>query len=156
MSARVNQKLHFARLALDCAAQQDDDIARQALTEAALFHLMTAYRSYLREILAVGHHDFPADTAQQAQRQLPADNAFPELDELVKLERDDEWPARLIAAYTTIAAPVTPRPPKRSPHDTSVIAFADVTGVLDATDCRAWLQAFQQLLQRQREQAQEY
>jgi len=164
---RVDQKLYFARLALDAA--DTDATAAPALIEAALFHLDTAYRSYLREILAplalplASTKTFnPAktlkqtlmfDSAQQAAEYLRALNICDSaLDELIELEQSDAWLARLRAAFVAASTEIE----AEQPVATAAIALADITQQIDSATCRDWLRAFSELLQRQRNHAQEW
>lgn len=151
MRARVNEKLYFARLMLD-QAQASDGAAREALLQAAVFHLAVAYRCYLREISG----RTPVENAPDARAALTftADQAIPELAELAALEQAGAWPARLLAAHAEICQP--------SPVSAAValqdhaIALADVTDRLAIDTCRAWLESFQSVLSAQRERLQEW
>lgn len=146
MNSRVNEKLYFARLVLTAADSAERD-AQQALLEAAVSHLFAAYRCYLQEITGL---DAPAAlcSAHAAARALDAPRG--ELNELQQLEQHG-WAAQLLAAQSRIEA-VLPEPPRTA----SELTLVDVSTRLDVATCRDWLQQFRQLLERQREHAQEW
>jgi len=148
MRALVNQKLYFARLTLDQATHPDSDEATHtALLQASVFHLMTAYRCYLREIAAHYRFSIEADTAAAALTQL-SDRVVPELSELAALERDDGWLARLERAYRAISAPL--------PVAAAQIPLVNLAESITADVCREWLETLQNVVQEQRGQAQEW
>jgi hypothetical protein len=155
MRSRVNQKLYFARLLLEQAEQADAAPACQALVQGALFHMVTAYRCYLREIAASQRQTIEALDARAAVRQL-AGRAGPEFTELAALEQAGQWPAHLLRAFTEAAA-LTAAPASASAADIPLagIPVAQVSETAPA-DCRRWLEAFQAVLEQQREQLQEW
>jgi hypothetical protein len=151
MNTRVNQKLYCARLVLD-AASTGDDATKTALLEAALFHLTTAYRCYLYEIIDDQLLAAPGSAQDALRQREQLDLAGkPELNELAKLERSGDWLQQMLDAYATISASTEP---DRRPS--AGIALADITAHVDIDSCQHWLQQFQQLLQRQREHAREW
>lgn len=152
--AQVNQKLYFAQLLLDDASAKSN-AAQTALLEGAVFHLATAYRLYLKEIAQSQSHNTDAIDAIGARREL-AEKGFvcQEMEELVRLEEGNKWPARLLSACR--AASGLSLQTSVRPANNSAIALADVTDSLDIEGCRQWLQQFQVLLEAQREAAQEW
>ncbi|MDB6060417.1 MAG: hypothetical protein JWM78_520 [Verrucomicrobiaceae bacterium] len=151
MNARVNQKLYFAKLVLDLAHESEDG-KKTALLEAALFHLVNAYRNYLLEIIDDRQIVFAesATSAVQQQQQLGLESK-PELQELFQLEHSGAWSANMLAAYGNCISAVVPI----RPHSIG-IALADVTLNADQDNCQSWLDQFQQLLVRQRDHAHEW
>lgn len=152
LRALVNQKLYFADLVLaqtDAAATA----ARQALVQAALFHLHTAYRGYLGEIAATQRREFDAPHARVATRIL-ADLGVtsPELDELAALEQSGGWPMQLLNAYAEASAIAVATRVQR----VGELQLADVTTQVDVEDCRRWLAQFRQLVEAHRERFQEW
>ena len=152
--AQVNQKLYFAQLLLTDASDKSGS-SEQALLQAAAFHLVTAYRLYLKEIAQNQNHSTNAVDARNACRQFAAQGwVCQELEELARLEEDGQWPVRLLLAYYEIigeaAAPTTT---KAAPNS---IAMADITEAADADIYRQWLQQFQIVIAAQRESAQEW
>jgi hypothetical protein len=154
-SARVNQKLYFARLTLEQAARAADATLQQALLEAAIVHLATAYRSYLNEIVSNQNLSVAADNARTALQQLQAQGrASPELSELVMLEQSGQWPARLLDTFATITAAAATLV-SSAPISGAAIAIADITAVVDVELCRQWVDELQNLLDAQRQHLQE-
>jgi len=152
--AQVNQKLYFAQLLLDDANTRSN-AAQTALLEGAVFHLATAYRLYLKEIAQSQNHNTDAVDAGSACREL-AGKGFvcQELEELVRLEEGGSWLARLLAACREATGEVAKTASSKS--SASMIAVADVTDSLDVEVCRQWLRQFQELIETQRESAQEW
>lgn len=151
MNRRVDEKLYSAESVL--AADAADAAVETALAEAALFHLHVAYRAYLREILDHFQLEATADSAQHAAQLLRARNRrSADVDELAELERSGGWPAQLLVAYAAAAgidaAPV--------PAMNAGITLRDISAQLTIDVCATWLQQFCELLQRQREHAQEW
>lgn len=146
INARVNEKLYAAKLALN-AAEQADGAMQSALLEAAVFHLVTAYRCYLLEITALASTAFTS--AIDAATILSAPTA--DFEELLNLERRSSWLSQLLMAYSAVVAPLPPARPVAAE-----LAVIDVTAQLDVATCRKWLLECQQLIERQREHAQEW
>lgn len=160
--SQVNQKLYFAQLLLTDARDKSGS-PEQALLQAAVFHLVTAYRLYLKEIAQQQRHTTHAQDARSARRQLVAQGwVCQELEELVRLEEDGQWPARLLLAYREIigeaaAAPtVTKTAPPITKAASSSIAMADITETASAETYRQWLEQFKTVIAAQRESAQEW
>jgi hypothetical protein len=146
INARVNEKLYAAKLALN-AAEQADGAMQSVLLEAAVFHLVTAYRCYLLEITALASTAFTS--AIDAATILSAPTA--DFEELLNLERRSSWLSQLLMAYSAVVAPLPPARPVAAE-----LAVIDVTAQLDVATCRKWLLECQQLIERQREHAQEW
>jgi len=152
MRALVNQKLYFARLTLDQAAQAPHgEAAHTALLQATVFHLITAYRCYLREIAADNRLTIVADTADAALRQI-SDTAAPEFSELAALERGDTWLAHLLGVYCEISQPA----PVITASSTANIPLINITESISVDACHEWLHALQDVMQQQRGNAQEW
>lgn len=152
--ALVNQKLYFADLALTQTEAVEGLPARQALLQAAVFHLHTAYRAYLGEIAATQGRDIDAPHARVAVRLLADLGVLsPELEELAALEQQGGWPARLLEAFSDASAIVPAATPVRPAGE---LRLTDVTRSADATDCRGWLEAFRALTEAHRERFQEW
>lgn len=166
--SQVNQKLYFSQLLVTDACAQSG-AAAQALLEGALWHLVTAYRFYLREIAQQQRHNLDALDARDARRQL-AEKGFvcQELDYLAQLEVANEWPARLlrecrkitgeeivrkdIARKETARTEIESSQIRNSPNS---LAVTDITEMVDIETCQNWLGQFQQLVATQRDSAQE-
>ncbi len=106
--ARTNQKLNFSRLHIDAlkGALESTGWSKHALiesyNESVLFHLVSAYDAFLREIAET----YRLDTERlQGYRSLVAEiersgQESPEISEIGELERDaTSWLHKLLAAY---------------------------------------------------------
>ena len=63
----TNQRLYFAKLQFQqyqVLADSDSEPARQAQYESVVFHLMQAYRSFLRELVEI--QNVPVTSRKQA------------------------------------------------------------------------------------------
>lgn len=105
--SRTNQKLLFAKLHLDYLkkAEQGSGWSKHAqiesFEEAVLFHLVSAYSSFLREIAEVYHLDPEKISTRDellAQMELQGMES-PEVKELSLLAGSDSWLSQLLAAY---------------------------------------------------------
>ena len=144
INTRVNEKLSFARLSLN-AADNADHATQAALLEATLFHLVGAYRCYLQEMTDTQSTKFLSAVELSAALR-PSGN----FEELLILERRPSWLSQLLAAYDEI---ITLLPKASRSID---VVLVDVTVSLDTENCREWLRQLQQLIDRQREHAQEW
>jgi hypothetical protein len=144
INARVNEKLSFARLSLN-AADNADHATQAALLEATLFHLVVAYRCYLQEVTDTQSTKFLSAVELSAALQ-PSGN----FEELLILERRPSWLSQLLAAYDEVIALST-----KDARSTGLV-LVDVSASLDTENCREWLRQLQQLIERQREHAQEW
>jgi len=106
--ARTNQKLNFARIHLEALkeAQSSTGWSKHALiesyNESVLFHLASAYDSFLREIAELYRIDTETFVGYRALIQQFEASGFEgaELNELAQLERDDTcWLHKMLAAY---------------------------------------------------------
>jgi hypothetical protein len=163
--SQVNQKLYFAQLLLTDARDKSGS-PEQALLQATVFHLATAYRLYLKEIAQHQRHTTDAQDARSARRQLATQGwVCQELEELARLEEDGQWPARLLLTYREIIGDVdTPTitvktgqsaPPTLKEASNS-IAITDITEAASTESYRQWLEQFQTVISAQRESAQEW
>lgn len=146
INGRVNEKLYFARLSLN-AAENADRAMQSALLEAAVFHLVGAYRCYLHEVTATPSTTF-SDAIEIAPTMTQPSAAF---EELLILERQSSWLSQLLAAYNEV---ITPMPKLTKPVDD--LALVDISAQPDNIKCHDWLRQLQQLIERQREHAQEW
>ncbi len=105
--SRTNQKLMFAKLHLDHLkqAEQGSGWSKHAqiesFEESVLFHLVSAYSSFLREIAEVYHLDPETISTRDellAQMELQG-MELPEVKELSLLAGSDSWLSQLLAAY---------------------------------------------------------
>lgn len=160
MSARVNQKLYYARLVLDQAAAAAAGPLQTALQEAAVWHLATAYRAHLAAIAQGYRHDTAADSAATVARELAAREIHcAEIGELEQIERSGGWAAQLLSAAsegeallpakTTAADPQAVAVPALIPTQTVAVAW-------DVDDVRRWLEALSAAVTAQRERLQEW
>lgn len=106
--ARTNQKLSFTRIHLELLKQAQDDTSWnkhaliESFNESVLFHLMSAYDAFLREIAEV----YKVDTETlEGYRSLATELEVtgvesPELKQLSVLENDSTaWLHKMIGAY---------------------------------------------------------
>lgn len=147
INGRVNEKLYFAKLTLD-AAEQADDAMSSALLEAAAMQLFCAYRCYLHEMVG-GPHDAISSAVEIAATSLSQPSA--NFDELLILERQSSWLSQLLSAYRDVIA----LEQKRS-KSVAALTLIDVDVQLTIENCRAWLTHLRELIERQREHAQEW
>jgi len=106
--ARTNQKLNFTRIHLDALkkAQESTGWSKHALiesyNESVLFHMVSAYSAFLREIAEQYRFDAEKITKlKQLVAQMEAQGLeAPEVNELVGLQFNPEsWLHHLLAAY---------------------------------------------------------
>ena len=105
--SRTNQKLMFAKLHLDQLklAEQGSGWSKHAqiesYEESILFHLVSAYSAYLREIAEVYRLEpEKISTRDELLEQLEAKGVeAPEAKELTLLAGGDSWLSQLLAAY---------------------------------------------------------
>lgn len=152
--AQVNQKLYFVQLLLT-DAQAKTGPAQQALLQGAVFHLATAYRLYLKEIVQHQNHSTDALDARNARRQFAAQEWHcQELEELAQLEETNSWPARLLSEYRDVigdgATAISTK------FRTDAIVVADITEGADIDTYEQWLEQFRQLIEMHRSVAQEW
>ncbi|MEH6471836.1 MAG: DUF6586 family protein [Halopseudomonas sp.] len=105
--SRTNQKLLFAKLHLDSLklAEQGSGWSKHAqiesYEESVLFHLVSAYSAYLREIAEVYRLEpEKISTRDELLEQMEAQGLeAPEAKELSQLAGSDSWLSQLLAAY---------------------------------------------------------
>tara|TARA_R110002167_G_scaffold6193_3_gene28176 strand:- start:5363 stop:5887 length:525 start_codon:yes stop_codon:yes gene_type:complete len=105
--SRTNQKLLFAKLHLDSLkkAEQGSGWSKHAqiesYAESVLFHLVSAYSAYLREIAAVYYLEpEKISTRDELLEQMEAKGLeAPEAKELSLLAGSDSWLSQLLGAY---------------------------------------------------------
>jgi len=106
--ARTNQKLNFARLHIDALKGAVDSTGwnKHALiesyNESVLFHLVSAYDAFLREIAELYRLDTEHLKGYRSlvQELESSGQESPEIGEIVKLEADElSWLHKLLAAY---------------------------------------------------------
>jgi len=105
---RTNQKINFARIHLDTLAKTHDSTSWskhneiESYNESVLFHLASAYRSFLREV-AEKYSFAPERVNQVADLEALLDASgqeSPERGELVSLESNEaSWLHKMLAAY---------------------------------------------------------
>jgi len=171
--ALVNQKLSCARALLklinDLPAPLPANVRtlQVGLLQGAVFHLITAYRFYLREIAE--NHQIQTHAQINNENQLSAalessGKASSDASELASLQHDsDSWLAKLYGAYAAIGQ----LPVKKdidhaeAAHDHLIAAVlidqeSPDAEVLTAQQLLAWEKAFSDLISRQREVGAEY
>jgi hypothetical protein len=152
--AQVNQKVYFAQLVLTDACAKSGP-AQQALLQAAVFHLATAYRLYLKEIAQHQRHVTDAANARAARRQFIAQEwQCQELDVLAQMEDEGQWPLHLLHALRDAEGGAIAAEPAQA--SVGVIAVADITEAVDVVRCQEWLAHFKQLIEAQRDAIQEW
>lgn len=163
---QVNQKLAYARaLFKQCWREADSQsvnrrLTSQALLDGAVFHLLCAYRHYLRELAETyavpeaGQILTEADLVE-ALENLGKNPA--EARELLALRWDsDSWLTGLQTAYN--ACWETPEP-EANRHRIKVLdleAPEGRPGQVTTERLQRWLEAFEELTERQRETSAEY
>lgn len=175
MTARINQKLYYSRLLMNQASATVPEPLRQALLEAGVWHLATAYRSHLLEIARAFAEDFAISNAP-GEPPRPAVNAAvlaealatrelrcAELDYLAELEKRGDWPAQLLAVVNRLSAlddasakNGVPQRSQAEPAGSNTLSVVTLDAGLDEARCRGWLEAFESLLTAQRESLQEW
>ncbi|WP_027330923.1 DUF6586 family protein [Marinimicrobium agarilyticum] len=161
----VNQKLAYCRALMKLVQSEsvpkraDDRLRRQALLDAGAFHLLCAYRHYLREL---AEHHTVADTSRilteqdllQALDRL-GKTSF-EARELQALSEDAQsWLSGLHNAYHSFWQP----PVAESLQRIEVVDLDSPAGAarqVSRENLEAWYRAFNDLVERQRETSAEY
>ncbi len=166
----VNQKLAYVK-ALEALLVADEHglsrLQQQALIDACVFHLVSAYRFYLRELgenyrvknLALINNIEQLIIALNAIDKSPSEAA-----EIAMLEAEAEsWLASLLSYYDLLQqSPVAVKEAKAFPSD-GLIQVVDLTETpstsaspLTTHHITAALNSFRHLIQRQRETSAEY
>lgn len=153
MASRCNEKLYHTRLLLDQAAVANG-VARQALAEGALFHLVLAYRALLQEIAGATGKTLDLANARQLERELQQEGRrVPGVSELAALEQGGQWPAQMLRAHleaTALQATTAHR------QAGGAIALVQLGDAADVAAVESWLMALQENVERQRELSQEW
>lgn len=156
---RVNQKLSQAKALLGQPDNQpQSEVQRQSLIEAISFHLVCAYRHYLRELAEnYGLKNATAiTTAAELAKALDMAGKHPaEAEELCQLRSSRGWLADLHNFYDSLWR--TPKPPSVQQDD--LINLVDIDSVAPAVNLenlKAWHSAFVSLVKRQRETSAEF
>ena len=163
---RVNQKLAQARELLKASDTESiSPIQTDSILEAVAFHLVCAYRHYLRElaeVYSVNHiDDFNNESelvkALQAKAKHPA-----EADELVNLRTDQySWLSQLHNYYNSLwKIPATSKAHDHD-HDDALIKIVDIDSVNEIPPVTllvvaSWHLSFIDLIRRQRETSAEF
>ncbi|WP_339898669.1 DUF6586 family protein [uncultured Gilvimarinus sp.] len=161
LAAQVNRRIASARVILaELAGAERTPFARQALLEAALFHLYCGYNHYLRELCAyygvksVASIKSASDAALALKRLDKQPAEMSEISELAA--RPDSWLSQLAAGYQACWA-----------SDSGADAAADnliqvhhlddqVLEALDESLLVQWLAQMQALVERHRQSTTEY
>ncbi len=168
--ALVNQKLAYARATktlldtLSLPANASQRLQQQALLDAGAFHLMCAYRHYLRELGE--NYALPRvthiDSEEALRKAFVAQGKSPaELQELQQLcDRGDTWLSRLKTAYRDCWQ-LADNPPAASASDGKIqildLDAPEVSGgPVNRTKLAEWYGALTELIDRQRETSAEY
>ena len=157
-TAPVNRELYVATAHLRLLPEGNSANERrlcQGLLESALFHLVVAHRTYLRELAA--NYELPA--AEQATTLESLEKAFAaadkepgELAELLKQGRTG-WLAELLTAFDAALTPdsggIT-----AAPTDSGRIVLRDLgsqpTVALSKERISAWIESYRELIERHR------
>ncbi|WP_347329598.1 DUF6586 family protein [Marinimicrobium locisalis] len=162
--SQVNQKLAYCRALMKlvraepASKRADDRLRRQALLDAGAFHLLCAYRHYLRELAE--NYAVPEtsgiyteqDLIQALERLGKTPSEPRELQTLS--ENTDSWLVALQTAYEAFWLP-----PRDSAQRIEVIdldAPQNAGRQVSRQSLEAWYQAFNALIERQRETSAEY
>lgn len=168
---RTNQKLNFARIHMDAlaASHQSTGWSKHAeiesFNESVLFHLASAYASFLREVAERYRFD-PAKVSRLADLKKLIEAAGVESPELVELEslqfNESSWLNNLLGAYGACwqAANTADQPSdgSKSISEIHVVQInpnhAEDQEIL--AEYRRWLDQFRQLIERLRMDMQEW
>jgi len=166
----VNQKFAYAKSMLGLLAEGEGTHSRlqqQALIDACVFHCVSAYRFYVREL---GENYRVKNLAAIHSAQLLVDALFvmdkspSEASELAELEVDSEsWLGHLLGYFNQLQqSPSAPKEAKAFVSDTLIQAVDITEASLESfaaptiSDLTSALDSFRQLIQRQRETSAEY
>lgn len=161
----VNQKLAYCRALMKLVQAEpapkraDDRLRRQALLDAGAFHLLCAYRHYLRELAE--NHAVP-----ETSRILTEQDLVQTLDRLGKTsfearelqalsENGESWLAALRGTYDGFWEP----PRENALQRIEVVDLDSPAGAVrqvSRESLEAWYRAFNDLVERQRETSAEY
>ncbi len=168
--SRTNQKLLFAKLHLDHLkqAEQGSGWSKHAqiesFEESILFHLVSAYSAYLREIAGVYYlQPEKISTRDELQQQLDDKGMeAPEAKELGQLAGADSWLSQLLAAYRACWAAQEREQAAKTEHASlSEIQVVQVNPdhssdkeVIEQLE--GWVNSLRELIERQREGLKEW
>lgn len=157
----TNQRLYFAKLQLQqysALADGESEPARQAQYESVVFHLIQAYRSFLRELAEV--QNLPLTTEASSAVALlegcSVDFVSPELQELAMLETEiASWLAQMQRTFVQLSAL------GGDSHETGVVHHSEISLTMLTDDDRQssltlWLEALSSVIQRLRAVSQEW
>jgi len=159
---RVNQKLSQAKVLLNNVNVETlSQIHMNSLLEAASFHLVCAYRHYLRELAETYglHNVLVLNTENDLIQAFVYAKKYPaEAEELVALRRDSaSWLAQLHVYYDSLWQVPTPI---TAVSEGELITLVDIEAVarpvVDLALVEHWQQAFMALVRRQRETSAEF
>lgn len=162
---RVNQKVAYCRALLKQLVNDgepgnaNERLRQQALLDAAAFHLLCAYRHYLRELAE--NYAVPDVTRISTERDLLAalerfGKNPSEARELLSLRQDpDSWLHALQEAYDACWAASGAAPVARI-EVLDLEAPEGAPGKITHPRMAQWFEAFNQLVERQRETSAEY
>lgn len=168
--SRTNQKLTFARLHLDYLkrAEQASGWSKHAqiesFEESVLFHMVSAYSAYLRELAQVYYLEpEKISTRDELLAQMETKGLeAPEANELSLLAGSDSWLSQLLAAYRACWMAQERDQATHSGHaslseiqvvqvNPDHVSDRDVIAELDS-----WLNSMRELIDRQREGLKEW
>lgn len=165
----VNQKLAYSKatLGLLTSMSEPSRLQQQALIDACVFHLVSGYRFYLRELgenYRVKNLASINNTQQLLNALTAIDKVPSEATELAALEAETaSWLGQLLGYFDALhQSPTIVKEAKAFMSDT-LIQAVDVTDAQaeaspppNANELAAALDHFRQLIQRQRETSAEY
>ncbi|MEH6822888.1 MAG: DUF6586 family protein [Motiliproteus sp.] len=168
--SRTNQKLLFAKLHLDCLkqAEQSSGWSKHAqiesFGESVLFHLVSAYSAYLREIAQVYFLEpEKISTRDELLEQMEVKGLeAPEAKELSLLAGSDSWLSQLLAAYRACWVAQDREQAAHSGHASlSEIHVVQVnpdhaSDLAVITQLEGWVNSMRELVDRQREGMKEW
>ncbi len=159
----VNQRLYFCRLHLEYLFAELEKqrtakvIVEQSLGESIVLHLVLTYRAYLLEIAAA--YTVPLSTFCSASELMAAlshhNHPSAEAQELLALEQDG-WLHELLLRYRELGGARNLPRANRSPAQNLVVTHVDSHQVLDAEQCRFYLQSLSELIENQRTRLEEW
>ncbi len=119
-ASRTNQKLYFAKMAMQQVDSATEDAVKQANYEAAVFHLHGAYLAFLQELCRFYKLSPQLASAEAVRLALEVKGQIsPEVAQIQGLEQVGQWLQRLQQAFhdcQLVPEPAEPQPEVELPE----------------------------------------
>ena len=159
---RVNKKLNHARFLLDASSDcSASPIQIEAVLESVAFHLICAYRHYLRELIeAYGLKGGPSCRTEvdvikifEESKKYPAEAL-----ELLELKKEPfSWLCQLENYYESLWGPTLLKQPSNTVNAIALVDLdAQTHREIGLETAKCWVGEFVALVQRQRETSAEF